>query len=93
MANLLPYRPSNGTEGEIFYSAWCRHCVREQAFRADPEDAEGCSIYALSMAFAIDHPSYPQEWVRNDRGPGCLSFQEEGTDGPLDPNAVVRPLL
>ena len=51
-------------------------------------------IYLRSMAFDIDHPEYPTEWIEDSFGPGCTAFiWEELTDIPLDPNAVVRPLL
>ncbi len=27
------YQPSNGTEGECFFAAWCYHCARDKAMR------------------------------------------------------------
>ena len=27
------YRPSNGTEGDMFLNAWCCHCARDKAMR------------------------------------------------------------
>ena len=94
MADLSPYRPSNGTEGEIFMSAWCAKCVRDRPQRGgNPFD--GCEIITLTMAFDIDHPSYPEAWVQDDEGtPSCLECTaEDEADQPLDPAAVVRPLL
>jgi hypothetical protein len=94
MADLHPYRPSNGTEGEIFMSAWCARCMRDQA-RREGDAFAGCEIITLTMAFEIDDPSYPQAWVQDDDGaPSCLEFEaEDEGDQPLDPRAVVRPLL
>lgn len=68
-----PYRPSNGTEGEIFYAHWCAHCHREQG-------ARNCRIFGRSMAFNVGDPGYPKEWVR-DAGdwpgnPRCTAYEE-----------------
>jgi hypothetical protein len=68
--------------------------VRDRARReGDPFD--GCEIITLTMAFDIDHPSYPEAWVQDDDGaPSCLEFTAEDDENqPLDPAAVVRPLL
>jgi hypothetical protein len=94
MSDLSPYRPSNGTEGEIFMSAWCAKCVRDRA-RREGDPFEGCDIITMTMAFDIDHPSYPEAWVQDDDGtPSCLEFTAENeADQPIDPAAVVRPLL
>jgi hypothetical protein len=94
MSDLSPYRPSNGTEGEIFMSAWCAKCVRDRA-RREGDPFEGCDIITMTMAFDIDHPSYPDAWVQDDDGtPSCLEFTAENeADQPIDPAAVVRPLL
>lgn len=67
-----PYRPSNGTEGEIFQSAWCQKCSRDNY---DPDTGEGgCYILIFSMAYGIDHPDYPKEWVQDEAGPRCTAF-------------------
>ena len=57
----LKYRPSNGTEGEIFMAAWCERCKRDEGF---PES--GCQIIADSMAFAVKDPRYPKEWMYDE---------------------------
>jgi hypothetical protein len=59
-----PYRPSNGTEGEIFQHRFCDRCKHDAAFQAD-ENAEGCPILALTLVFNEDEPEYPKEWVRD----------------------------
>lgn len=92
---MTRYRPSNGTEGEIFIGQWCSNCECESARRADP-DADGCDIITMTMALEIDHPDYPTEWQEGPQGPHCTAFRATGDDEPparLDPNAVVRPLL
>jgi hypothetical protein len=51
----VPYRPSNGTEGEMFMSDWCFRCERDK-------DGD-CDILARTLAFNVDDPRYPKEWV------------------------------
>lgn len=77
MAEL--YRPSNGTEGEIFMARWCRHCERDRAFQEKPDQADGCPIVAKTFAFDIDHPDYPKEWIEDERGPRCTAFTTDPT--------------
>ena len=61
-----PWRPSNGTEGDIFISNVCRACKRNE---------QECDIIGLSMAYNKDDPEYPDEWVYGDDGqPQCKSF-------------------
>lgn len=68
-----PYRPSNGTEGEIFYEDWCVNCHREAAGRL-------CKILAATMIFDIGERGYPKEWVRDvgewPGNPRCTAFEE-----------------
>jgi len=91
---MKPYRPSNGTEGEIFIARWCGTCEHERERRENP-DADGCEIVTWTMALAITDARYPQEWQHGTNGPRCTAYCEDGTvpDAPIDPNAVVRPLL
>lgn len=62
------YRPSNGTAGQSFIEAWCGCCKN---------DAHGdCPIIARSMAFGVDEPEYPTEWVWKDGQPVCTAFDD-----------------
>lgn len=81
MAEAIPYRPSNGTEGEIFMSQWCARCVRDEGSREDSGD--GCAILADTFAYRISEPEYPKEW-RSDgpQGPRCTAFTDD-PDAPL----------
>ena len=74
-----PYRPSNGTEGDIFYHWWCSACARDHAFRDNPDSGDGCPIVAATFVFNIDEPEYPKEWIQNDDGsnPRCTAFTTE----------------
>lgn len=70
------YRPSNGTEGEIFMSAFCYQCARHT------ED-EPCSILGLMLALDIDSESYPPELVKVNGQPLCTAFIPEGEPVPM----------
>lgn len=81
---IVPYRPSNGTEGEFFYHNWCEHCGKE-LISVDPLDYSGaCEILTRTMFFEIGDPEYPKEWVAeldDDTGyeePKCTAFQKRG---------------
>ena len=59
------YRPSNGTEGDWFMSEFCFKCA---AFNI-------CKILPATMAFDVDHPKYPKQWIRDEEdGVECTSF-------------------
>ena len=63
-----PYRPSNGTEGEMFMAEFCDRCSKCDV---------GCQIIVASMAFEKDDPEYPKEWVFDSEGcPTCTAFEE-----------------
>lgn len=81
-----PYRPSNGTEGEIFEAAWCDHCRRDAAFRrfydsngaVGGDQPDGCAILCSAHAFDIGDDGYPSEWVYGPDGqPRCTAFSDE----------------
>jgi hypothetical protein len=72
---------------------WCHCCVRDRAARDEEEGdpSDGCSILADAMA-----GQQPPEWIYGaDNRPRCRKFElDEGQEYlPLDPNAVIRPLL
>ena len=69
MTGHRSYRPSNGTEGDIFMAAWCEHC----SLNANKLD-EPCPIVGDVMAFSIDDPDYPNEWCYQDEQPVCTGF-------------------
>lgn len=71
-----PYQPSNGSEGEYFMARWCNHCARDEAFQANPDEADGCEIAGMTMCLHVDNPSYPKEWRYADDGqPQCTAFK------------------
>lgn len=91
MSDHKPYRPSTGTEGVCFDIAWCDKCARDAKYRAAGENADaelGCPLIANALAFQIDHPQYPKEWVYGDDGnPCCTAFTPELTPDRCDKTA------
>lgn len=65
-----PYRPSNGTEGDIFMSRWCSRCTKDS-------EASPCSIIGWTMAVDIGDPNYPKQWVTDEKGPRCTAFTDK----------------
>lgn len=72
-----PYRPSNGTESAIFMARFCEQCAR------DSED-KPCQIIAKTLFLDIDHPDYPEEWIKTSEfaKPKCTAFIPEGEPIP-----------
>lgn len=77
------YRPSNGTEGDIFRSQWCNNCVRDHNWHLDPDDGgDTCDILYDGWFGEHSYPSPegPSEWQeRGDYGKGhetrCTGFE------------------
>ncbi len=70
-----PYRPPNGTEGEMFMEHWCARCARDLG--RPRAESDGCPIIAKTMALGIDDPDYPKEWREAaGRLPWCTAFEE-----------------
>lgn len=88
MSEAQSYRPSNGTEGCAFIAAWCGKCERDRPHREDA-DASGCPILVDTMAYEIDDPSYPSEWVLDDSGPRCTAFVEAGGSLPYRCSSTI----
>lgn len=67
------YRPSNGSEGEMFFSRWCYRCTKD-----DYGAGKYCPIIGLSMALGVDDEGYPGEWIIGDDGqPRCTAFDRD----------------
>lgn len=91
---MTPYRPSNGTEGEIFMTAWCGNCERDRDWQEGNGDS--CEIACNAVAYHIDDLEYPKEWrCDGPSGPRCTAWVAAGDDipPPFDPGAVVRDLF
>lgn len=74
-----PYRPSNGTEGDIFMSEWCENCALGNF--DDPE--KSCDINLRAMAHDIDEKGYPAEWQYSNGGvPICTAHTTKQPEEP-----------
>jgi hypothetical protein len=68
-----PFRPSNGTGGELFCEQFCYRCKRDVD--------ENCEILGRTLIYHIDDPEYPIEWVQDDvpypqhAYPRCTAFE------------------
>ena len=62
--SLPLYRPSNGTEGDIFFESWCFRCAK----------GDDCEIPMRTMIHDTNEPEYPREWVRDGEKPRCTAF-------------------
>jgi hypothetical protein len=77
VTKLEPFRPSNGTSGDIFCAQWCDMCQKERAYRENPDHESGCEILSATLIQDIDDEDYPKEWVYGPSGPMCTAFQPE----------------
>lgn len=83
------YRPSNGTEGEIFMQNWCCHCARDKGMSEgldfdDCDDDKKCQLIGNSMAFDLHEEGYPKEWCYDHNGqPQCTAFVPNGQPIPF----------
>lgn len=73
------YRPSNGTEGDIFMDEWCFECARNGT------DDNPCKIQCRALAHSIDEPEYPAEWRYGNNGePMCTAFTTDMEDAAAE---------
>lgn len=63
------YRPSNGSEGDMFMERWCEYCEKDAK--------QGCPILAASFSYDADEPEYPEELTFDANGqPCCTAFEK-----------------
>jgi hypothetical protein len=70
------YRPSNGTEGDIFDARFCSACTRDRPFGT-------CDVLTRTLIHQVSDPDYPTEWIIDDRGPRCTAFTTEPDPPPV----------
>ena len=89
------YQPSNGTEGDCFFSSWCRQCARDKAMSEgkdldECDDNERCDIIGKTMSYRPSEPEYPQEWQYGKDGqPCCTAFVPAGEPIPAPPDELT----
>ena len=73
MSIIAKYRPSNGTEGEIFMQEFCDSCIH-----GDPGNEKICTIVDRTLWHDIDDKEYPIEWRYGEDGqPTCTKFKQK----------------
>ncbi len=82
MEGVELYRPSNGTEGDIFMDHYCHLCARLDV------DGEPCPILGASLSMYPDEDGYPREWRYIDGQPTCVLFCNELPTVPRCPETV-----
>jgi len=67
-----PWRPANGTEGDLFEVQYCEQCKHN-------DDGYGCEeIFGKALFHDEDEPEYPKELVGGESGWGeCTKFEKE----------------
>ncbi len=66
-----PFRPSNGTEGEVFEKYFCHKCSKE-----DEELEIWCDIHNRALFHDRKESQYPKEWIFDSEGwPICTAFE------------------
>jgi hypothetical protein len=89
------YRPSNGSEGEMFMNTWCGQCERDHGMLKglpleECDDNQVCGIIALTHFLAVDDPRYPAEWQYGADGqPCCTAFVPAGEPIPVKDEHTV----
>ena len=69
-----PYRPSNGTEGDMFTARWCEKCSKHDF---DNDDGPVCYLLFGMLNYYPDDNEYPKEICLDDDGrPQCTAFEE-----------------
>lgn len=72
-----PYRPSNGTEGDIFMTEFCFRCAR------DSEECP-CELLGAMLAFSIGEEGYPPELIEDEQGARCTAFTLDASPDEVD---------
>lgn len=64
------YRPSNGTEGELFMQKYCYTCKKD-----DQKDLF-CPLLGDALCFDVDDEEFPKEWTYGLDGlPTCTAYE------------------
>lgn len=63
------YRPSSGSEGDMFFSRWCQHCKKDSIGM--------CPLILAALTYNVCDPEYPAEWQYGEDGqPKCTAFDK-----------------
>lgn len=89
---MRKYKPSNGTEGMIFWEKYCMNCTQFDPLEGGTKD---CDIMMRSMMYDIEDPEYPEEFTIDEtNAPICTKWQQwdwETMGDPDDPENPNKP--
>ena len=85
---MKKYRPSHGTEGDLFEDRFCANCQNIDYNLIDEGDQAGdCDILSRSFWCEIDDDDYPEEWCYDEKGkPTCTAFKKSENKEEIDGN-------
>ncbi|MFA6309819.1 MAG: hypothetical protein WC677_08860 [Clostridia bacterium] len=90
------YRPSNGTEGEIFMCNFCYHCINEKWVHEQIDGDKKCELLNKMILLDADDKDYPEELTYDEKGFAiCKSYifsdwdNDGDADDPQNPKAPV----
>jgi len=72
-----PYRPSNGTEGDMFMSQFCYSCVKYTLNKNTGDYDCKHDIIQKTQVYEVDSKHYPKWWVEDLDGKNarCLLYK------------------
>ena len=86
------FRPSNGTEGMIFQSAFCDRCIHEN-YNPQTGCGKHCEVLTATMLFDERDAEYPKEWrFDSDGWPVCTKWVKWDWNNDGDPDDPDNPL-
>jgi len=71
------YRPSNGTEAELFFEKFCYGC--KHYVEDETTGSMDCNLNIILAAEInnFEDPNFPDEWRYDENGtPTCTNFQQ-----------------
>jgi len=90
------FRPSNGTDGEIFMCDFCYHCINEKWIHDQKEGDKKCEILSKMILLDTDNKNYPEELTYDTEDyPICTAYKhwdwdnDGGADDPQNPKAPI----
>lgn len=99
------WMPSNGTEGEMFMSAFCERCIHEKWMHTMNNADKKCDVLNRAL---LNAPDKQPEWIYSEEGwPICTEWKfwdwgssddEDGLNEPPeppidDPNQLCFPFI
>lgn len=68
MDDSKKYCPSNGTEGEIFISEFCEHCINEKFIHTQDFKDKQCKLLNNALLYDKNDKEFPEEWTYDNEG-------------------------